>query len=1620
MVEFSAERTSFGWTDPTNSNRINDTTGVARADRNTPGIDLQAVAPYDNITFVNTIAVNGNVTLNSGDSLMVELTYSHPVAGALFNMPAADPSRMIVLHYKKSGSASYTEAAQFSPTLNSSLITAVNTDPLHTLAVNIASFVGVGKPIAALGAGDSLKVEYLLQTTENIPVAAPAYVAVQAEVYTKHAGVKQACYPRLQSIKVFRDKLYISSPSDDYPNVNIPHEGCFFRWHLGNGTQNIAEVFPNEYRPNAFYKDMTFTIDAVLKINNLFWSRNTANTRTNDYQMTENVDYTVSYSNGSTIITLLTNPLMREAFANYYNGWWLFGSYDIICVAPNKTSITSNSNFQRLDYPTSATTAGYYQHTSATTTFRTGDLTPTRHYQTSVTSPAPIKAASSAVMSWDFAINNNSSFAGSDPYLPNSWVSFESNDGFTPYELYDKTTGVTYPITTSNLYAANKWWVKLDSLRVQSSRNYTIRCTFSNCNGQPAMTITHGFARLVYPVSPSQGFGAPYNSPVCNTKSAVVKMNPVTVDFSGHLEHSPKKPDGTDDFCDVVNFHAEFSNGLSSEVSNLRLVVPLPAGFSYDATTPLQVQLGSGGWTSPASLVATGSQLDVTLFGAGQKLGAYGSPTAKAYVDFRLKISCGVENRQQIYADFIGEGCAVRSKRYSSAPIKIAGVADPADYWIMNLSSPPEPVYTAAPVTVNRDGTFTVSGSYQRNEGPGASDLQAVIELPDNLTLLSQGTGTNYLSFTQTGNLLISTLPKDDGIGANRYFNLTFRPENPHLWTEDTVQISFLTGITQLMTCEILTCDVRSTNLLDSLKFAMQMLEVRYDDNDVAVRSWRNNSTTEHIEIKGLLLNEETSAAFDAGALQMELLTNSSGVYTPVSVAVAGLSVSPLAHGDSRAFTVTADIPAMDNICDMLLVLNKTGAGASNPWLSKSDTLVVPVPVYEIREQPLPICPMSENTSIGEQPITGGYTYSWSPFGFTGNYLSATNTTPVDFTYDYKSTPVADDSVLPYLVTITRPTGCQSVDTVFVPLKGIPSVDNIGLKPVCNGGSLTVSFADATNTNPTGNPTSFRWKVISVSGGTIGGLPAIDAEVTANSINRTLTNNGVAPAQAVIRVIPTKGGCDGQHKDFTVRVYPTPTLSSSLTPAAICSGETFNYTATSATSATTSVAFSWTRAAVAGITPNTGAGNSATVNETLTNTTADPVEVTYRFTLTVNGGQCSNTQEVKVTVKPKPILSSTLTPPAICSGEEFSYNATSATSGTTFSWTRAAITGITPATGNGSSTNISETLTNTTSAPINVTYVFTLTANDCTNTENVTVTVHGKLDGGTIAASRIICHNTKPAAFTSPVAASGGTGATTYTWQWSEDNGITWTDFASSNSETYTHDANLTTTTKYRRRAVNDCGTAVYSNEITVTVRHPSLYDYPDLRIRVCPDGKPVNLSKYVDTLDLPAAPQWSGINISANGVIPASVLNAHNGLLTFTYTVNNPCVGNITRKAYVETLKTGRMRPLKDTIVICYENADAVNINQIFGIDAGKGTWTYLSHSANDIKDYVTESHSSTYDGAVVLNGKALYGSSITAITYHGISAKKAVFTYKPENGSCLSGKSYKIVIILTPDLTK
>jgi len=91
-------------------------------------------------------------------------------------------------------------------------------------------------------------------------------------------------------------------------------------------------------------------------------------------------------------------------------------------------------------------------------------------------------------------------------------------------------------------------------------------------------------------------------------------------------------------------------------------------------------------------------------------------------------------------------------------------------------------------------------------------------------------------------------------------------------------------------------------------------------------------------------------------------------------------------------------------------------------------------------------------------------------------------------------------------------------------------------------------------------------------------------------------------------------------------------------------------------------------------------------------------------------------------------ITSPLTSPStasICSGDTFNYTPSTSLSGTTITWTRAAVAGISNAAVTvPQTTNPSEVLVNTTNAPIDVVYEFTISNGNCYFIQNVTVTVN--------------------------------------------------------------------------------------------------------------------------------------------------------------------------------------------------------------------------------------------------------------------------------------------------------
>ncbi|MDP1744349.1 MAG: PKD-like domain-containing protein, partial [Bacteroidota bacterium] len=394
------------------------------------------------------------------------------------------------------------------------------------------------------------------------------------------------------------------------------------------------------------------------------------------------------------------------------------------------------------------------------------------------------------------------------------------------------------------------------------------------------------------------------------------------------------------------------------------------------------------------------------------------------------------------------------------------------------------------------------------------------------------------------------------------------------------------------------------------------------------------------------------------------------------------------------------------NPVNVTYVYTLSANGCTNPTTFSVVVTVTPAPTLSSTLTPPAIC---STTLFNYAPTssTPGATFAWTraavpgisePAGF-GNgdpneVLTNTTGAPINVTYVYTVS----------INLCTNPTTYNVVVSVIL----APTLNSSLSPPTICTGSL-FSYAPTTATPPA----SFAWTRAAVAG-----ISEIAGSGTGNP-NEILTNTTTSPINVTYLYTVSANGCvNSTAYSVVVTVSPKPTLSSSLSPPAVVCGAPFNYTPTSATGG---AAFSWTRAVVAGISNIAGSGTNDP-NETLTNTTENPINVTYIYSVSANGCTNPTTFSVVVAVNPTPALYSSLSPPAFCSGTAFSYTPTSATIGATFTWTRAVVPGVSNTAGAGTN-NPNEILTNTVSVPVNVKYIYNVSANGCTNATNFNVIV---------------------------------------------------------------------------------------------------------------------------------------------------------------------------------------------------------------------------------------------------------------------------------------------------------
>ncbi|MEK6478394.1 PKD-like domain-containing protein [Catalinimonas sp. 4WD22] len=409
-----------------------------------------------------------------------------------------------------------------------------------------------------------------------------------------------------------------------------------------------------------------------------------------------------------------------------------------------------------------------------------------------------------------------------------------------------------------------------------------------------------------------------------------------------------------------------------------------------------------------------------------------------------------------------------------------------------------------------------------------------------------------------------------------------------------------------------------------------------------------------------------------------------------------------------------------------------------------------PSPVVTISPTATTLCNGEETDISLSANVSGTTTYSWTAVADEPDSLSGFS----DGTGDEIKHTLVNISSKPQKVTYTvSPTayGCEGGSkTVEIIVQPTPVLSTaVTANTICSEEEAEINLSSNVSS------TTFEWTVSSDAGIT-GAVPG-----NGSTIQQTLENTTSAPKTVTYTITPEFNGCEGISKEIEITVNPKPDLQIVNSTPEICDG---GQTSISLSSLVSGTVIDWTVSYDATYINGASDGSGTKIEHTLTNNSNVVQTVTYHVTTEANG--CAGeSQDIEIKVKPTPVLTLNYTDTDICSGDkaEVSFSS-SVANGMSYSWSvdisdPSKISGALPGTGS----SFSQTLTNSGTLPVDVTYKVTPIADGCTgDIKEVTFTVNPSISAAEAGLDNEVCELSYTLNTTAPVV---GTGA------WALENG---------------------------------------------------------------------------------------------------------------------------------------------------------------------------------------------------------------------------------------------------------
>ena len=455
--------------------------------------------------------------------------------------------------------------------------------------------------------------------------------------------------------------------------------------------------------------------------------------------------------------------------------------------------------------------------------------------------------------------------------------------------------------------------------------------------------------------------------------------------------------------------------------------------------------------------------------------------------------------------------------------------------------------------------------------------------------------------------------------------------------------------------------------------------------------------------------------------------TSSSGTYAPVVTGTpAGITYSGETTLD-LTITGSGSESAADKYYKCVLTSNTPAGGGCNATTTAIKVTTVADPTLS-QPSNVNIC-KGGNTMLttSETGGTGTFSYQWQYCATSGGtYADVSDGTPSGITYlggtttsltiTGDGTELAADKYYKCVLTSLTPVGggCGATTTA------------VKVTTVLDPSWTSYSLPSPTNLC-VGSAVFFSVSVSDGLGGTLTWIRSDDATPGAGTEVQVTSPDvpGLGTWYYRPHYAPTGSGCDlADGTQTTVTAVANPSALTAPTAQSTCSNSSVPITFYSVAAGSGADEIEW--ATNSSFTSSTVVASPADITVTPSAPTSVPSVVTVYIRSKSSTTSCvSSFVSTTATINPVPAVNSS-DAGAICSGVAQNYSIGSTVTGSSYSWGRVAVTGISNSTVSGQTSNpILESLTNTTTSPVDAIYLITPTENGCSGSAfTYTVTVN--------------------------------------------------------------------------------------------------------------------------------------------------------------------------------------------------------------------------------------------------------------------------------------------------------